>query len=122
VVLVIYLTDRLLRLADTTAAVATTALPGLWGLIAVALFADGRWGQGWNQVGITEYRTIAGQGVTGFLAAPGFIGDGPGQSIAQAAGIAAIGLLGLLGGWLTMKTLSALTPPRQALEEEDSQV
>ncbi len=102
----IYLTDRRLRLDDGTAAVATTTLPGLWGLLAVALFADGRWGQGWNGVGLQEYRTVVGQGVTGFLAAPGFIGDGPGQLIAQIAGLAVLGLLGFAGGWLVIRGLA----------------
>ncbi|HEC36164.1 MAG TPA: hypothetical protein ENI39_06480, partial [Anaerolineae bacterium] len=57
----VYLVDHLLRLADGTAAAATGALSGLWGLMAVALFADGRWGQGWNGVGLEEYRTVVGQ-------------------------------------------------------------
>jgi len=96
----VYLVNHRLRLPDNTAAVATAALGGLWGLMAVALFADGRWGQGWNGVGLEEYRTVVGQGVTGLLAAPGFIGDGPGQAIAQAAGLVAIGLLGFAGGWV----------------------
>ncbi len=97
--LAIYLVDHLLGLADRTAAVATTALSGLLGLLAVAFFADGRWGQGWNGVGLEEYRTVIGQGVTGFLPANGLSGDGPGQLIAQLAGLAAIALLGGLAGW-----------------------
>jgi len=98
----VYLVDRLLRLADATAAVAVAALPGLWGLLAVALFADGRWGQGWNGVGAEVYRTVIGQGVSGFLVAPGFLGDGPGQMVAQVVAVVAVGLLGFAGGWLTM--------------------
>ena len=98
----VYLVDRLLRLADAPASVATAALPGLWGLLAVALFADGRWGQGWNGVGAEVYRTVIGQGVSGFLVAPGFLGDGPGQMVAQVVAVVAIGLLGFAGGWLTM--------------------
>jgi len=106
-----YGVDRLLRLADATAAVATTALSGLWGLLAIALFADGLSGQGWNGIGAETYREVAGQGVTGFLAAPGMVGDGPGQLIAQAAGIGALALLGLFGGWLVMRVLGLLSPP-----------
>jgi Amt family ammonium transporter len=98
----VYLVDRLLRLADATAAVAVAALPGLWGLLAVALFADGRWGQGWNGVGAEVYRTVIGQGVSGFLVAPGFLGDGPGQMVAQVVAVVAIGLLGFAGGWMIM--------------------
>jgi Amt family ammonium transporter len=98
----VYLVDRVLRLADATAAVAVAALPGLWGLLAVALFADGRWGQGWNGIGAEVYRTVIGQGVSGFFVAPGFLGDGPGQMVAQVVAAVAVGLLGFAGGWLTM--------------------
>ncbi len=98
----VYLVDRILRLADAPASVATAALPGLWGLLAVAFFADGRWGQGWNGIGAEVYRTVIGQGVSGFFVAPGFLGDGPGQMVAQVVAAVAIGLLGFVGGWLTM--------------------
>jgi Amt family ammonium transporter len=98
----VYMVDRLLRLADEAAAVALAALPGLLGVLAVALFADGHWGQGWNGVGPEVYRTIIGQGVSGFLVARGFIGDGPGQLIAQVVGLVAIGVLGFLGGYLAL--------------------
>ena len=98
----VYLVDRVLRLADAPASVTTAALPGLWGLLAVALFADGRWGQGWNGIGAEVYRTVIGQGVSGFFVAPGFLGDGPGQMAAQVVAAVAVGLLGFAGGWLTM--------------------
>ncbi len=110
----VYLVDRLLHFADGTAAVATTALSGLWGLLAVGIFADGRWGQGWNGVGLEIYREVIGQGVTGFLAAPRFLGDGRGQSIAQLAGLGTIALLGFLGGWMLVKIPDLLL----ALSEE----
>ncbi|HEY75083.1 MAG TPA: hypothetical protein G4O00_02735 [Thermoflexia bacterium] len=108
----VYLVDRLLRLDDATAAVATTILGGLWGLLSVGLFADGLAGRGWNGVGAEMYRQVAGQGVTGFLAAPGMLGDGPGQSLAQLAGIGAILLLGFGGGWSVSK-IAGLLPLRQ---------
>jgi Amt family ammonium transporter len=107
-----YLVDGLLGLADDAGTVATAAFGGLWGLLATALFADGRWGQGWNGVGLEEYHTVVGQGLTGFLPQPGFIGDGPGQILAQMAGIVAIGLLGFAGGWLATKAGSALSRPQ----------
>ena len=104
--LVIYVEDRLLCLPDATATVALGITSGTWGLLAVALFADGRAGQGWNGVGPTEYHTVIGQGVTGFLPAEGFIGDGRGQLIAQLAGIGAIALPTLLISGLTFFGLS----------------
>jgi Amt family ammonium transporter len=101
----VYAVERILRLPDATATVALGITAGAWGLLAVALFADGRSGQGWNGVGPTEYHTVLGQGVTGFIAAVGFIGDGPGQMMAQLAGMGAIALLALLVGWLIFLAL-----------------
>jgi Amt family ammonium transporter len=106
--------ERVLRLPDGTATVALGVAGGLWGLLAVAIFADGRWGQGWNGVGLQEYQTEAGKGVTGFLPAGMFIhGDGPGQLIAQLAGIGAIGLLAFLVGWLVFLGLNLPYRPRK---------
>ena len=105
--LAIYLIDQILRLDDATATVATTVLSGLFGVLAVSVFADGLWGQWWNGVSDT-YRQVAGQGVTGFLPAADFPGDGPGQLIAQLIGLATFALLGFVGGWLPVKLTDLL--------------
>jgi len=87
--LVQYTVEHLLRLDDPTSAVATHGIPALWGLLALALFADGLAGQGWNRVGTESYLGVSGQGVTGYLAAVGTVSDWPGQFQAQIAGAAA---------------------------------
>jgi Amt family ammonium transporter len=92
--LAVYLIDRVARLPDQSAAVSLGAIVGLLGLLVVPVLADGRWGQGWNGVGVNEYRTVIGQGVTGTLPAQPFVGDGQGQLLAQLVGIAAIGTAG----------------------------
>ena len=102
----VFVVEHLLRLADTTGTIALGTTAGAWGLVAVALFADGRSGQGWNGVGATEYHTVLGQGVTGFLPAPGFVGDGPGQLIAQLVGLGAIAVPVVLVYWLMFFALS----------------
>ncbi len=117
----VYLVERVLRLPDGTAAVSLGIVGGLWGSLAVAAFADGRWGQGWNGVGIEEYHTVVGQGVTGFLPALGFVGDGPGQLIAQLAGIGAIGLLAFLVGWLVFLGLNVPYRPRRERKMESGE-
>jgi Amt family ammonium transporter len=101
----VYAVERVLRLPDATATVALGITGGTWGLLAVAVFADGRSGQGWNGVGPAEYHTVLGQGVTGFIPATGMIGDGLGQMVAQLAGMGAISLLALLVGWLIFLAL-----------------
>ena len=101
----IYLLDHLLRLDDPTAAVSVHGLGGLLGLLALGLFADGRYGAGWNGVGPTEYLGVLGQGVSGYLTARGFQPDWPGQLYAQLIGLGVIFVLtfvltGLLFGVL----------------------
>lgn len=102
----VYAVERLLRLPDATATIALGSTAGAWGLVAVALFADGRWGQGWNGIGPVEYHTVLGQGVTGFIPAAGFLGDGRGQIVAQLAGLGAIVFFGWLVSWLISVLLS----------------
>lgn len=64
-----------LKIDDPVGAVSVHGVCGLWGLIAVGLFSDGTWGDGWNGV--------SGK-VTGL-----FYGGGAGQLIAQLIGCAA---------------------------------
>ena len=109
----VYVVERVLHFPDGTAAVPLGIIGGLWGALAVAIFADGRWGQGWNRIGFEEYHTVPGMGVTGFLPAGPFVGDGPGQLIAQLAGIGGIGLLAFLIGWLVFLVLNAPYCPRK---------
>jgi len=95
----IYLVEYLLRLDDPAAVVATHALSGLWGLLALTIFADGHSGAGWNGVGAEEYLGVAGQGVSGYLVASGFQIDLPNQLYAQLIGIAAIAIVGFALAW-----------------------
>jgi Amt family ammonium transporter len=104
----IYLVEYPLRLDDPAAAIATHGLSGLWGLLAVGLFADGIYGAGWNGIGAEEYLGIAGQGVSGLLVASGFQLDWPNQLYAQLAGIATIAILAFTLAWLFFKTLNVL--------------
>jgi Amt family ammonium transporter len=112
----VYLVERVLRLPDGTATVSLGIMGGLWGTLVVVLFADGRWGQGWNGIGWEEYHTVAGQGVTGFFPAEGFTGDGLGQLIVQLVGIGAIGLWAFLVGWLAFLGLNLPYRPRKERE------
>ena len=91
----LYAVDVGLRLRDAAAPVALGLTGGLWGLLSVAIFADGRWGQGWNGVGALAGNGSVTPGVSGLLA-----GAGGGQLIAQVVGVIVLGLWGLIWGAL----------------------
>lgn len=99
--LMMYVLDRLAHLDDATAAVSVYGLPGLLGALAVGIFADGRWGAGWNGIGAKEYLLVKGQGITGQLPADAFVVDS-GQLTAQLAGAGAIVVFTLVVGGIVM--------------------
>ncbi len=101
-----YLVEYGLGLDDATAAVSVHAVSGLWGLLALGIFADGAYGLGWNGVGATEYLGVAGQGVSGYLTASGFQPDPTGQLYAQLIGAVALGLFAFVLAWLFFRTLT----------------
>jgi len=78
-----------LRLDDAGGVIAMHGVGGAIGLLAPAFFATGLYGAGWNAVGRADYLGVAGQGVTGLLAAAGRQPDWPGQLTAQATAIGA---------------------------------
>jgi Amt family ammonium transporter len=93
---------------DPVGAISVHGVNGLWGVIAVGLFADGTYGAGWNAVGATEYLGTTGaalKGVTGL-----FYGDHK-QIVAQLIeAVVAIGWNMGVGGlffWLIGKVLGS---------------
>ncbi|MDI7276961.1 MAG: hypothetical protein QME94_13365, partial [Anaerolineae bacterium] len=91
--LVHYAVEHRLRWQDPNAVLATHGVPGILGTLWVALFADGRWGVGWN--GVPSPMGLAQQGVAGLVVAPGRASDIPGQLWAQLAGLGAILVLAI---------------------------
>ena len=129
--LTLYLTDHVLRLGDSGAALSVHALSGLWGLLSLAVFADGRYGAGWNLVGEAAYLGSAGQGVTGYLSLAGYQPDVPGQLYAQLIGLGAIvvlagvvcwGLLALLHWFYRVPTIVREEAARLRAEAESTPV
>ncbi len=100
-----YAVERWIRADDQALLVPTFGIAGLWGLLALAIFADGTYGIGWNKTGVEKYLGVAGQGVTGIFAQSGFVPDSPGQMEAQFFGILAIGLLAFVSSFAVFFTL-----------------
>ena len=100
-----YAVERWIRADDQALLVPTFGIAGMWGLLALAIFADGTYGIGWNKTGVEKYLGVAGQGVTGIFAQSGFVPDSPGQMEAQFFGILAIGLLAFVSSFAVFFTL-----------------
>jgi ammonium transporter, Amt family len=91
--LIHHLVRTRLRIYDAAEAVALALTSAPIGLIAISLLADGRWGLGWNGIGTTADGGFVGLGIAGI-----FVSGDTRQISAQLAGLAAIGLWGLIWG------------------------
>jgi len=110
VVVSVFFFDRL-KIDDPVGAISVHGVNGAWGLIAVGIFSDGSYGQGWNGVGATDYLGVAGKGVTGLL-----YGDSK-QIIAQlvelGVGVAWNVVVGGLAFWAIGKVLGSNRVPAE---------
>ncbi len=88
----VYFVEKRMKLDDPVGAIAVHGVNGLWGILAVGIFANGTYGGGWN---VTDSASTAGKGVTGILG--GDFSLGLGQLASQAIGGAVI--LFVMGGF-----------------------
>jgi len=95
--------ENTLKIDDPVGASSVHGVCGLWGVISLGLFADGRYGDGWNGVNGS---------VRGLL-----YGDG-GQLVAECIG--GLTCIVWVGGitYLTLKVVSSFTPNRAPAEHE----
>ena len=100
----IFFIDKKLKIDDPVGAISVHGVNGLWGCLALGLFADGTYGSGWNGVAGT---------VTGL-----FYGGGFGQLAAQFIGVTT-NLVFVGGiGWLMFKLLGKTVGNRVSPEVE----
>jgi Amt family ammonium transporter len=95
---------------DPVGAISVHGVAGLWGLLAVGIFANGRCGAGFN--GVVHTRFSDGHGVRGLL-----YGD-PGQLAAQAIGAVVLVLLGLVLSWIWFQLCNRYVPMRVSRDVE----
>ncbi len=98
-----YFVEGVLKIDDPVGAVAVHGVNGAWGCLALGLFADGTYGDGWNGVAGT---------VKGL-----FYGD-PSQFVAQLIGVTAnIVYVGIIG-WIVLKVIDVTVGHRVKPEDE----
>jgi ammonium transporter, Amt family len=104
--------ERVLKVDDPCGAVSVHGYCGLFGGIALGIFADGTYGAGWNGVGATSYLGTAGQGVTGLL-----YGD-TSQFLCQVLGATLCTAWAFLATYGVFKLINAIKPLRVPAEVE----
>jgi len=95
--------ERVMKVDDPVGAVAVHGVNGLWGVLALGIFADGTYGAGFN--GIAD-------NVTGLLY------GGGGQMAAQLMGAGAVIVLAFGGSYIFFKVLDAVLGIRVSPEDE----
>ncbi len=104
VVEVAFFVERKLKIDDPVGAIAVHGANGIWGCLALGLFADGTYGDGLN-------------GVTGTVTGL-FYGGGSGQFVAEFIGVATNLVFVGLSGWLVFKLLDVFIGNRVKPEVE----
>lgn len=98
---------------DPVGAISVHGVNGLWGVISLGIFANGKYGAGWNGVVRDEWVAKAGSdGVRGIL-----YGD-PTQLAAQVINALVVAVFGFGMAWIWFKLSDKITPIRVPAEVE----
>jgi len=112
VVYSVFFWDRL-HVDDPVGAISVHGINGLWGVISVGLFANGKYGAGWNGVVREEFvQKYGSDGVRGLL-----FGD-PSQFGMQLIDAAVVAIFGFLMAYAWFKISNLITPIRVSAETE----
>jgi Amt family ammonium transporter len=105
--------ENKMKLDDPVGAISVHGVNGAWGVLAVGLFANGKYGAGWNLT--TEGSAATAKGVTGLFwdASLGFK-----QLIAQGIGVIVIFTVMMGIAYLFFKLSDKITPIRSKEEDE----
>ncbi len=99
----VWLVENKFKIDDPVGAVSVHGVNGIWGIIALGLFADGSYGEGLN-------------GVAGTVR--GLFYGGTGQFLAQLVNAAVVIVYGVLFSWLFWKVLDKIIKLRVKPEDE----
>jgi len=104
--------ERVLKVDDPCGAISVHGYCGLFGGIALGLFADGTYGAGWNGIGASSYLGTAGRGVTGL-----FYGD-TSQFLAQLMGATVCVVYAFASTYVVFSAVNAVKKLRVSPEVE----
>jgi ammonium transporter, Amt family len=98
---------------DPVGAISVHGVNGVWGVLAVGIFANGAYGAGWNGVVRDEFvKTYGSDGVRGLL-----YGD-PSQLVMQALNAGVVLVFGFVMAYVWFKVSDLITPIRVSKEVE----
>ena len=115
VIEVVWFVERRLKLDDPVGAIAVHGVCGIFGVLAVGIFADGSYGAGWNA---TDTADTTGKGVTGFLYDFGSLGWGQFASQAIGAAVICTVIFGLAFGFFKLQDRLTKGGIRPTAEDE----
>jgi Amt family ammonium transporter len=112
VVFSVFFWDRI-GVDDPVGAISVHGVNGLWGLISLGIFANGKYGAGWNKVIRDDMvEKYGSDGVRGIL-----FGD-PSQLVAQLLDAAVVAVFGFVMAYVWFKVSNLITPIRVSAETE----
>ena len=98
---------------DPVGAISVHGVNGLWGVISLGLFANGKYGAGWNGVVRDEFvKKFGSDGVRGL-----FFGDAS-QLLAQLLDAAVVAVVAIVMSYVLFKVSNLITPIRVSKETE----
>ena len=113
VVCSVFFWDKL-NVDDPVGAISVHGINGLWGVVSVGIFANGKYGGGWNGV-VREGEQFVENGIDGVR---GILFGDPSQLVAQLIDAGVVAVFGFLMAYVWFKFSNLITPIRTSRETE----